>query len=197
MVNLRPFIAGSARVWHKVSMERPVRKLLKALALAAILGAAIPGATDALAGHRGEAAGWRERPAWSGSAVQPSAVQPSGRRGNVRARPGRRGAQGYDRYRQRAQDSGRDRRRGRRDRRRRGRDDQDRARDAVRGGQARPLAEIITGLQNICPGTFLGASLQRQGRGYLYRVQILRPSGRRITFLVDAATGAIVGGRCR
>lgn len=189
-------------------MERPVRMILKAVALAAILGAAIPGATDALAGHRGEAEARRERPPWSGRAVQPSAVQPSGRRGNVRARPGRRGAQGYQRYRQRvqdserdrrlrAQDSRRDRRRGRRDRQRRGRAEQDRARDAVRGGQARPLGEIIAGVQNICPGTFLGASLQRQGQGYLYRVRILRPSGRRITFLVDAGSGAIISGRCR
>ncbi|MEE8515411.1 MAG: hypothetical protein V3T02_02115 [Alphaproteobacteria bacterium] len=171
--------------------------ILKALALAAILGAAIlgaaiPGANDAHGRHKGEAEGRRDRPAWSGPAVQPSE-----RRGNFRAWPGRRSAQGYERYRRRTQDTGRDRRRGRRDRRRRGRDEQDRARDAVRGGQARPLAEIITGLQNVCPGTFLGASLQRQGQGYLYRVQILRASGRRITFLVDAATGAIVGGRCR
>lgn len=200
-------------------MERPVRMILKALGLAAIMWAATPGATDVLAGHRGEAGGRRDRPPWSAPAVQPSAVQPSGRRGNFSARPGRGGAQssqrdqrpiqdiGRDRRlriqdtrrdrRLRVQDSGRDRRRSRRDRRRRGRDEQDRARDAVRGGQARPLAEIITGLQNVCPGTFLGASLQRQGQGYLYRVQILRPSGRRITFLVDAGTGAIVSGRCR
>lgn len=189
-------------------MERPVRMILKALGLAAIMWAATPGATDVLAGHRGEAGGRRDRPPWSAPAVQPSAVQPSGRRGNFSARPGRGGAQSSQRYqrpiqntgrdrRLRIQDSRRDRRRSRRDRSRRGRDEQDRARDAVRGGQARPLAEIITGLQNVCPGTFLGASLQRQGQGYLYRVQILRPSGRRITFLVDAGTGAIVSGRCR
>ncbi len=193
--------------------------ILKALALAIILGAAIPGATDVLAGHKGEAEARRDRPQWSAPQVRPPQVRPSQGRGNFSVRPGRRSAQGYQRYRQRvqdserdrrlraqdsrrdrrprAQDSDRDRRRGRRDRRRRGRDEQDRARDAVRGGQARPLAEIITGLQNVCPGTFLGASLQRQGQGYLYRVQILRPSGRRITFLVDAGTGAIVSGRCR
>ncbi len=198
-------------------MERPVRMILKALGLAAIMWAAIPGATDVLAGHRGEAEGRRERPQWSDRAVRPSqvrpsAVQPSGRRGDYSARPGarpgRRTTQSYDRTRRRTQDAGRarrlrvqdsdrDRRRGSRDRRRRGRAEQDRARDAVRGGQARPLGEIIAGVRNVCPGTFLGASLQRQGQGYLYRVQILTPSGRRITFLVDAGTGAIVSGRCR
>lgn len=183
--------------------------ILKALLVAAMLGAAMFSAHDALAGHRGEAGGVRERPPWSGSTSQPSRARPSRERGNFRAPLPRRGNQNTRRnrrsdpgniqraQRRRDQDYERDRRRGRRDRRRRGQDEQDRARDAVRGGQARPLGEIIARVQNVCPGTFLGASLQRQGQGYLYRVRILRPSGRRITFMVDAASGAIVGGRCR
>ncbi len=90
------------------------------------------------------------------------------------------------------------RRRGKRGgkRRRQGRADHDRARDAVRGGQALPLADIISGLRNRCPGTFLNASLVRTDRGLAYRVRLLRPSGRRITLMIDAGTGALVGGRC-
>ena len=38
--------------------------ILKAVALAAILGAAIPGATDALAGHRGEAEARQKGRVW-------------------------------------------------------------------------------------------------------------------------------------
>ncbi len=60
-----------------------------------------------------------------------------------------------------------------------------------------PLAKIIGGLQNRCPGTFLEAKLQRTRQGLAYRVRILRPSGKRVTMLVDAATGAVVSGRCR
>ncbi len=77
------------------------------------------------------------------------------------------------------------------------RSEQDRARDAVRGGQALPLAEIVGGLQNRCPGVFLEATLLRTRQGLAYRVRILRPSGQRITLLVDAGSGAVVRGRCR
>jgi hypothetical protein len=77
------------------------------------------------------------------------------------------------------------------------RSEQDRARDAVRRGQALPLADIVGGLQNRCPGVFLEATLLNTQRGLAYRVRILRPSGRRITLLVDAGSGRVVRGRCR
>lgn len=75
--------------------------------------------------------------------------------------------------------------------------DHDRARDAVRRGQALPLAQIIRSLQATCPGTFLNAKLERRGDMLAYRVQLLRPSGRRVTMIVDAQSGRVVGGSCR
>lgn len=77
------------------------------------------------------------------------------------------------------------------------RSQQDNARDAVQSGAALPLSSIIKGLQASCPGRFLGAHLFRRGDQLAYRLNILRPSGKRVTMLVDAANGNIVGGRCR
>jgi len=75
--------------------------------------------------------------------------------------------------------------------------DQDRAREAVRRGDVLPLDGIIQGLNRSCPGTFLNAKLINQGNRFVYRVSILRPSGRRVTMLVDAGSGAILRGQCR
>ena len=81
--------------------------------------------------------------------------------------------------------------------RQRRKQDQDAARDAVRRGEVLALDSIIRSVRDYCPGTFLDASLQRQGNGIFYRVKILRPSGKRVVLGVDARTGAVVGGRCR
>jgi hypothetical protein len=75
--------------------------------------------------------------------------------------------------------------------------DQDNARDAVRSGAALPLSSIIQGVQASCPGRFLGARLIRRGDQLAYRLNILRPSGKRVTMFVDAANGNVVRGRCR
>ncbi len=75
--------------------------------------------------------------------------------------------------------------------------DQDSARDAVRSGAALPLSSIIQGVQASCPGRFLGARLIRRGDQLAYRLNILRPSGQRVTMFVDAANGNVVRGRCR
>ena len=75
--------------------------------------------------------------------------------------------------------------------------DHDRARDAVRQGEALPLAQIIRSLQATCPGTFLNAQLERRGNALAYRVRLLRPSGRRVTVIVDARSGRMIGGSCR
>lgn len=74
--------------------------------------------------------------------------------------------------------------------------EQDAAREAVRRGDILPLGGIIRAVRQQCPGRFLGAKLQRQRNGMSYRVRILRPSGQRIALLVDAKTGAVIGGRC-
>lgn len=75
--------------------------------------------------------------------------------------------------------------------------DQDSARDAVRSGAALPLSSIIQGVQASCPGRFLGARLIRRGDQLAYRLNILRPSGQRVTMFVDAANGNVVRGRCQ
>lgn len=77
------------------------------------------------------------------------------------------------------------------------RQEQDAAREAVRRGEILPLGGIIRAVQSQCPGKFLGARLQRGRTGFSYQVRILRPSGQRIGLLVDARTGALIGGRCR
>jgi len=77
------------------------------------------------------------------------------------------------------------------------REEQDRALDARRRGAALPLSAIIRGAQSYCPGTFLDAALERRGDALAYRIAILRPSGRRVVLLLDAASGALLAGRCR
>lgn len=79
---------------------------------------------------------------------------------------------------------------------RRGGPDHNRARDAVRSGRALPLGRVIDGVRRYCPGRFLGAELQDRGGQLLYFVRILTDRGRRTTIVVDAASGAVVGGRC-
>ena len=75
--------------------------------------------------------------------------------------------------------------------------DQDNARDAVKSGAALPLSSIIQGVRASCPGRFLGARLIRRGDQLAYRLNILRPSGQRVTMFVDAANGSVVRGGCR
>jgi hypothetical protein len=75
--------------------------------------------------------------------------------------------------------------------------EQDAAREAVRRGDILSLGGIIRSAQDYCPGKFLGAKLMRGRDGFSYRVRILRPSGRRIGLVVDAKSGAVVGGVCR
>lgn len=166
-------------------MRRKVRITLMALLIAAGPSIMAGGAGDALAGHRGagpsvQAPGWRDR-----------MIVPYGGRGAFRAWSPRQNAQFFKGKNKRNKTK-----RGRGRGKRKGRSEQDRARDAVRRGQALPLAQIIGGLQNRCPGTFLGAQLIRTRQGLAYQVRILRPSGRRVTLLVDAGSGAVVRGRC-
>jgi uncharacterized membrane protein YkoI len=77
------------------------------------------------------------------------------------------------------------------------RNDQDKARDAVRRGEALPLGTIIRQLQSSCPASFLNATLEERNRRLVYRVRLLLQSGRSVTFVVDASSGAILKGRCR
>ena len=73
--------------------------------------------------------------------------------------------------------------------------DQDRARDAVRSGQARPLAAILPQIRDRFPGRMLDAQLVERGDRALYVVKILDPSGQVVEVTVDAASGAVRGVR--
>ena len=70
---------------------------------------------------------------------------------------------------------------------------QDEARNAVRRGQMMPLAQVIQGIRRGAPGRLLDAGLEPGPDGRpAYRVRWAATGGRRIDFIVDAVTGAIV-----
>ncbi len=73
--------------------------------------------------------------------------------------------------------------------------DQDRARDAVRAGEARPLAAILPQIRDRFPGRMLDARLVQRGSGAFYVLKILGPDGQVTEVTVDAATGAVRGVR--
>ena len=72
------------------------------------------------------------------------------------------------------------------------RQQQDEARDAVRRGQHVPLSRVVDMLRRRTPGRLLDTGLEQRGGRALYRVRWAAVDGRRIDYLVDAETGAIV-----
>ena len=70
--------------------------------------------------------------------------------------------------------------------------DQDRVRDAVKSGEARPLAEILPRLRDQFPGQMLDARLDQGGGPTRYVVKILGPSGQVSEITVDAKSGAVL-----
>ena len=73
--------------------------------------------------------------------------------------------------------------------------DQNRARDAVRAGEVRPLAELLPQIRAQFDGRMLDAQLVRRGANPLYRLKILGRDGQVTEIVVDARTGAIRGAR--
>ena len=73
--------------------------------------------------------------------------------------------------------------------------EQDRARDAVRDGQARPLAAILPQIRDRFPGRMLDARLVQRGGGSFYVLKILGTNGQVSEVTVDAASGAVRGVR--
>jgi len=71
-------------------------------------------------------------------------------------------------------------------------DAQNQARDAVRRGRNVPLAGVLRELQRRTPGRHLDAGLELQGGRQLYRVRWVTLDGRRIDYIVDAQTGAVL-----
>ena len=73
------------------------------------------------------------------------------------------------------------------------REQQDEARRGVRQGGYRPLAQVLGQLQRRNPGRQLDAGIERGFNGQpVYRVRWAARNGRRIDYIVDARTGAIL-----
>ncbi|MEO7027652.1 MAG: PepSY domain-containing protein [Caulobacteraceae bacterium] len=69
------------------------------------------------------------------------------------------------------------------------------ARKGVRRGQMAPLGRVIDGLQRRTPGRQLDTVLGYQGERAVYRVRWITLGGRRIDYVVDAASGVVLGER--
>ena len=70
---------------------------------------------------------------------------------------------------------------------------QDEARRGVRQGRMLPLESIAPRLNRRSPGRLLDAGIESRGGLPVYRVRWQAADGRRIDYLVDAATGMIIG----
>jgi hypothetical protein len=75
------------------------------------------------------------------------------------------------------------------------RQQQEEARAGVRHGQFAPLGRVIEGIRRREPGRQLDAGIEYDGGRAIYRVRWITVHGRRVDFMVDAATGAILGER--
>jgi hypothetical protein len=69
---------------------------------------------------------------------------------------------------------------------------QDQVRAGVRQGRYMPLAQVIGQIHQHTPGRQLDAGLEQWGGRDAYRVRWATPDGRRIDYLVDAHSGAIL-----
>jgi hypothetical protein len=75
------------------------------------------------------------------------------------------------------------------------REQQDLARQGVRQGQMAPLGRVIEGIHRHTPGRELDAGIEFQGVRPVYRVRWITIQGRRVDYIVDAATGQILSER--
>ncbi len=75
------------------------------------------------------------------------------------------------------------------------REQQDEARTAVRHGQFASLERVIDSLERLSPGRQLDAGIEDLNGRPVYRVRWMTIHGRRIDFLVDAASGAVLAQR--
>jgi len=71
---------------------------------------------------------------------------------------------------------------------------QDEVRQCARQRRCVPLSRVIEQLNARSPGRQLDAGLEYQGDRPIYRVRWMTRDGRRIDYLIDAATGAILRG---
>jgi uncharacterized membrane protein YkoI len=71
---------------------------------------------------------------------------------------------------------------------------QDEVRRAVRQRQLVPLGSVIAQIGARTPGRQLDTGLEYQDGRAIYRVRWMTRDGRRVDYLIDATTGAILGG---
>jgi hypothetical protein len=71
---------------------------------------------------------------------------------------------------------------------------QDEVRQGVRRGRIIPLSRVIEQLNARSPGRQLDAGLEYQGDQPIYRVRWMTRDGRRVDYLINATTGAILSG---
>ena len=72
------------------------------------------------------------------------------------------------------------------------RQQQDEARDAVRRGRHIPLGRVLEQLRRRTPGRQLDVGLEDRGGRTVYRVRWAASDGRRIDYIVDAESGAVL-----
>jgi uncharacterized membrane protein YkoI len=65
----------------------------------------------------------------------------------------------------------------------------------VRSGQFAPLGMVIEGLQRRTPGRQLDTAIEFEDGRAVYRVRWITNQGRRVDYVVDAATGRYLGER--
>ena len=70
---------------------------------------------------------------------------------------------------------------------------QDDARAGVKQGRYAPLGRVIAEIRRRTPGRQLDAGLEQWGGRAVYRVRWATNDGRRIDYIVDAQSGAILG----
>ena len=68
-------------------------------------------------------------------------------------------------------------------------------RQGVRQGQLAPLGRVIGSIRQVTPGRQLDAQIEYLGPRMVYRVQWVTDRGRRVDYIVDAASGAILNSR--
>jgi hypothetical protein len=71
---------------------------------------------------------------------------------------------------------------------------QDEVRQGVRAHQLMPLGRVIEQVRAHTPGKQLDTGLEYEGQRPIYRVRWMTRDGRRIDYLIDAVTGAILSG---
>jgi len=72
------------------------------------------------------------------------------------------------------------------------RQQQGEAREAVQSGRAIPLGRVMEQIRRRTPGRPLDAGMEQSGSRSVYRVRWAAEDGRRIDYIVDAETGAIL-----